>query len=311
MFILSKLKNILAAGLVIVWCGGAWPAYATRAAEAQPPVGQHHIQFGDTLYSLGRAYGVEPAAIAAANGLGPLAWLAVGQTLIIPAAPWASIPAGPVSQPQFQSPFPALPPNLDQAFTPAGGTSGQMTPFLGTTPAATGRHQVRGGETLFSIGRAYGVLPSAIAAANGLTAADLIFPGQALIIPAVPWRQIEPGPVTQPQSPSPVGFVLPSGTTWLAANVGNVFVPTFNPGAPGVLLPGVTLPNPVVTPAGDSGGGNGGNSPVTNNDAPPAADTPAPTAPPSGDVTATPPPPVVTPPANGYPPGNLPPGGYP
>lgn len=46
-------------------------------------------------------------------------------------------------------------------------------------------HVVRAGETLFSIGRLYGVSPWAIASANHLYNADRIYAGQCLYIPAV------------------------------------------------------------------------------------------------------------------------------
>ncbi len=45
-------------------------------------------------------------------------------------------------------------------------------------------HTVRYGETLFSIGRLYGVNPYAIAEANGLSNPDWIYAGQVLYIPS-------------------------------------------------------------------------------------------------------------------------------
>ncbi len=44
-------------------------------------------------------------------------------------------------------------------------------------------HCVRYGETLFSIGRLYGVNPYAIASANGISNPNLIYAGQWLLIP--------------------------------------------------------------------------------------------------------------------------------
>ena len=49
---------------------------------------------------------------------------------------------------------------------------------------APGYHTVRPGETLFSIGRRYGVNPYAIAAANHLYNPNRIYIGQCLYIPA-------------------------------------------------------------------------------------------------------------------------------
>ncbi len=99
--------------------------------------------------------------------------------------------------------------------TPTTGGSGTGTdaaPGTPGTPAATtpgaagdslGTHVVRAGETLFCIGRGYGVLPNAIAAANNFAPADALRLGQNLIIPAVPWTDISPGPVCPPQFRSP------------------------------------------------------------------------------------------------------------
>ena len=67
-------------------------------------------------------------------------------------------------------------------------------------PEASGDviHVVRAGETLFSIGRLYNVSPWAIARANNLPNPNLIYAGQALIVP-----------VPQPPSPAPLPPVPP------------------------------------------------------------------------------------------------------
>jgi LysM repeat protein len=77
-------------------------------------------------------------------------------------------------------------------------------PFTPIPPAPIiGQHTVLGGETIFCIGRAYGVLPGAIAQANGLPPPFTVFPGERLSIPEVQWRDILPGPVCPPQFASP------------------------------------------------------------------------------------------------------------
>ena len=52
-------------------------------------------------------------------------------------------------------------------------------------PAQSGGswYTVRWGDTLFSIGRAYGVSPWAIASANGITNMNLVYAGSSLWIP--------------------------------------------------------------------------------------------------------------------------------
>ncbi len=74
-----------------------------------PIIGWHTVQAGETIFCIGRGYGVLPAAIAQANALSADLSVAAGRVLQIPAVQWTDIPAGPVCAPQFQSPFPGLP----------------------------------------------------------------------------------------------------------------------------------------------------------------------------------------------------------
>lgn len=57
-----------------------------------------------------------------------------------------------------------------------------------------GYHVVRSGETLYCIGRAYTILPSAIAASNGMSYPYAVTIGRRLAIPNVPWTNMPPGP---------------------------------------------------------------------------------------------------------------------
>ena len=68
--------------------GSAAPAAAyAPASQPSPAAGAAHVvASGDTLYSLGRRYGVSPSEIAAANGLGSSGSIRVGQSLKIPGA---------------------------------------------------------------------------------------------------------------------------------------------------------------------------------------------------------------------------------
>lgn len=52
---------------------------------AEPaPTACYRVQRGDTLWDLGRRFGVDPVLLAAANGLGPEDWLWPGQELVVP-----------------------------------------------------------------------------------------------------------------------------------------------------------------------------------------------------------------------------------
>ncbi|MDF1513781.1 MAG: LysM peptidoglycan-binding domain-containing protein [Anaerolineae bacterium] len=66
-----------------------------------------------------------------------------------------------------------------------------------------GQHTVKSGETLFCIGRAYGVDPYAIATQNSVVHANLIHPGLVLDIPDAV-KSIYPGPVCTAQFGTPV-----------------------------------------------------------------------------------------------------------
>ncbi len=73
-------------------------------------------------------------------------------------------------------------------------------PFTPIPPAPImGQHVVLKDETLFCIARAYGVLPAAIAQANGLFLPFNVTAGQMLVIPEVQWVNVAPGPVCPPQ----------------------------------------------------------------------------------------------------------------
>jgi LysM repeat protein len=72
------------------------------------------------------------------------------------------------------------------------------------------RHQVRKGESLFTIARRNGVTVSALVAANGITNANHILVGQWLVIPpagAPPATPIAPTPTTL--APAPDAIALP------------------------------------------------------------------------------------------------------
>jgi LysM repeat protein len=107
--------------------------------------GVHVVQRGETLYSIARRYGTTASALAAANGLSNPNLIHAGQRLTIPGAGSSS-------------------------------EGGETAPSTGVV------HVVKRGETLYSIARRYGTTASALAAANGLSNANLIYVGQRLRI---------------------------------------------------------------------------------------------------------------------------------
>lgn len=123
-------------------------AQPTAQVNAQGNV-VHTVKPGETLFSIGRVYGMNPYSIAAANNIPYPYFIYPGQQLIIPTG---STPPGP-------TPIPPKP--------------GQCRAY----------HTVRPGENLYRISLAYGVPMATIAAANGIVNYNLIYAGQTLCIP--------------------------------------------------------------------------------------------------------------------------------
>ncbi len=126
---------------------------------------------------------------------------------LVPDQPTATITPTPV--PPTATP---IPPSPTQPVIPPTSTPRPFTPL---PPAPIiGNHTVLGGETIFCLGRTYGVLPGAIAQTNGLQSPFTVFPGQVLRIPQIQWKTISAGPVCAAQFLSPFpGLVVPTATT--------------------------------------------------------------------------------------------------
>jgi LysM repeat protein len=120
-------------------------------------LGYHTVKPGETLYCIGRAYGVDPNAIAVRNGIVNPSLIYVGRVLAIPNAP-RLLPPGPVCPRQF----------------------GGATPVPST---CRWHHTVRWGENLYRISLRYGVSMWAIAEANHILNLHYIRAGQVLCIP--------------------------------------------------------------------------------------------------------------------------------
>jgi len=201
---------------------------------ASPILGQHTVQRGETLYCIGRSYGVFPSAIAEANGLSFSAILAVGQVLQIPAVQWANMPGGPVCAPQFRSPFTnPSPPITEPAVTtvpiPPPATATPAPPVTTISPVVSGStYTVQRGDTLFRIGLRFGVTVASLKAANGLVG-NTIFVRQVLVIPGRVNNSIAGGSVvivtSTPALHSPTGgnqvggYVCPDGQLCILGNI--------------------------------------------------------------------------------------------
>jgi LysM repeat protein len=74
---------------------------ATVTGTVSPYLGQHTVLAGETLYAIGRAYMVDPTAIASENGIPSPYTIYRGQSLKIPPVQWQGAPAGPTAAQQF------------------------------------------------------------------------------------------------------------------------------------------------------------------------------------------------------------------
>ena len=140
----------------------ATPAPAPVPAAASTVPGQYVVRPGDTLTSIARRYRTSVSAIVAANGMASAdVPLRVNQSLRIPSGVAAASPAvKPIATVPAAKPAPAA--------------------------AATGNsYTVKAGDTLYRISRQYGVSPTALMQANGLTptTANTIRVGTSLRIP--------------------------------------------------------------------------------------------------------------------------------
>lgn len=166
------------------------PAPQPQVATAAPATGNTvTVGPGMTLYSIARSNNLSVAELAAVNGIKAPYSVHTGQTLRLPGAGGggaavASQHAMPPDNTTFSEPS-------DTPIAPKPGapaTAAAAKPFKsGPSVADNGAgelHTVSNGDTLFSLGRKYGMSPYAIADANGLPHTAQLVMGQQVRIPA-------------------------------------------------------------------------------------------------------------------------------
>ena len=154
--------------LTLITVATALAVPATAAADAE-----HVVTRGETLTSVAAADGLSLSSLAAANGLSTQAQLTIGTVLEIP-------------------------PRGASAAAPARGAA----PVTGES----GGYVVRPGDTLTAIAARYGLSVDGLAAANGMSADDVLLSGRtlsvsgALVVTAVP--QAAPNTVSSVLAPT-------------------------------------------------------------------------------------------------------------
>lgn len=116
------------------------------ASAAADSGGTHVVRAGETLNSIAAAHGVSASALARANGITNPNLIKIGQRLVIP-----------------------------------GSSAGSSA--ASTTSSGAGKYVVRNGDTLNLIAQRLGVSASALAAANGISNPNRIYPGMVLRVP--------------------------------------------------------------------------------------------------------------------------------
>lgn len=130
-------------------------AKSTTAAKAAPsPKATHTVRAGDTLWAIARKHGMSVSALCSLNGLAATATIHPGQTLAVALAATAAASTTP---------------------------SAPAAPVAHARAAAT--HTIGKGDTLWAIAQKHGTSVAALLAANGLSEASIIYPGQTLALP--------------------------------------------------------------------------------------------------------------------------------
>ncbi len=139
-------QRLVATGAALAIGSASFIALVTPAA-ADDASGRYQVRRGDTLSQVALDHGVTPSALADANG--------ISNHDVIYAGTWLTIPGG------------------SQLTSTGGGAQG----------AGTSSYAVQPGDTLISVAARFGLSPSTLASANGLSDPNLVRSGTTLQIP--------------------------------------------------------------------------------------------------------------------------------
>ncbi len=192
---------------------------------------------GDTVASLAIRVGVDPLELGRVNAIIPTDTLRAGETLVLPRRV-SEPPAGTAGSGITSGPIDVTT-LAGNAIARAGTPSPAATPPLPVAPAGPEplRHQVKRGETAYSIARTYNVSARALADWNGLGPDLALREGQFLLIPTTtspPSRSVDeaaPAKTSAPGAGSPTPVPPSAATPLPAENPAPASKPA--PGTPG------------------------------------------------------------------------------
>ncbi len=162
------------------------PSFEPGAKPAVvPKSGRIRVQPGMTLAQIAKSNGVTTEELAQANGLKKPYWVSAGTVLLVPGVITPTAPRSTLQSQKQQV--------EEQGTSLAAEEEIQVAPKKKFV-AASGAHTVGSGETLYSLGRKYGVSPFAISEANGLDRNAPLSLGQQVKIPGASAGKIASAP---------------------------------------------------------------------------------------------------------------------
>jgi peptidoglycan endopeptidase LytE len=136
-------------------------------AKSLAGTGVYEVKEGDSLWTIGRKFGVSPEEIAKANGISLNKTLKIGEKLFIPKAGMK------IAKEKKTS--------VKVSSTPRASSASHKGGII---------YQIRAGDSLWTIGKRFGVSPEKIASANGISLNKTLQIGDKLIIPSQVRKQI-------------------------------------------------------------------------------------------------------------------------
>jgi len=185
---------------------------ASAATTSRPAADAHGVlsypgyqvavaQRNDTVTTVARRIGLDPAELARYNAIDASQTLRQGEILVLP----RRVPESASSGTPIQGSGIDVTTLAANAIDRAAGTTPPAAAQPGTTASGAEpvRHKVQRGETAYSIARTYNISARALADWNGLDADMNVREGQILLIPVAAPPQGQPAAVAPPGAGSP------------------------------------------------------------------------------------------------------------